>query len=224
MKSWNGRWFLSLFGVLCFSVCTRAQDVPVEKLRKELELLQMERDALVRETVQLRKRIDQLHKDTRTELAEARLEIDVLKAKLDRLTDCLAEYEKAHKAPPKPAAAPMTAEARGLVGGTPVANPLPRVSRKPGDPIKGKVTEISEKSALVGLSLGSEDGIRAGQELECYRLGLQDAPGKNQPIYVGKMRIIRVTPTESVATYVPLQGLERRPMVGDEVASELLVK
>jgi hypothetical protein len=93
---------------------------------------------------------------------------------------------------------------------------------KPGEPLKGKITEVSGSSSLVAVSLGSEDGIQAGQELECYWLGSVDSHGKNPPVYFGKVRIMRIAPRESVGQYIPLRGMDRRPTVGDEVASELL--
>jgi hypothetical protein len=220
MLAWGKRHLLVIAALMLLAVPAQAQQVLIEALRKENDLLRVERDALLKDKVELQQKLAELQNEDRSELEKARLEIDVLRTKLDRLTQRLEDY---HRLQREQNAAAAT-EGRGGSDGVTRANHVERIVGKPAESLKGKITEVSESAALLALSIGSEDGAAAGQELECYRLGSLDPKDNNPPLYLGKVRILRVTTKQAVAQYLPPRGMERRPMVGDDVASDLLPK
>lgn len=96
-------------------------------------------------------------------------------------------------------------KAGGTVGtGLTAKNPPP-------ENVEGIVTK-TDRSGLLTLSIGSDDGLAKGHTLEVFRL----SPAK----YLGTVRIISVTPHEAVAQPVsrPLGTIQQ----GDRVASKIL--
>jgi hypothetical protein len=81
----------------------------------------------------------------------------------------------------------------------------------PPENVEGIVTK-TDRSGLLTLSIGSDDGLTKGHTLEVFRL----SPAK----YLGTVRIISVTPHEAVAQPVsrPLGTIQQ----GDRVASKIL--
>jgi hypothetical protein len=61
--------------------------------------------------------------------------------------------------------------------------------------IRGKITRVDEKG-LVRLSIGSDDGVRVGQEFQAYRL-------EPEPKYLGSVTALEVTAKEAVGRFTP---------------------
>lgn len=87
-------------------------------------------------------------------------------------------------------------------------------SNPPPENVEGMV-RAADSSGLLKLSIGSDSGIAKGHTLELYRL----ASVPSQSKYLGRVRVLDVTPHESVAQ--PLGRLSDKPQPGDRVASRL---
>jgi hypothetical protein len=84
-------------------------------------------------------------------------------------------------------------------------------SNPPPDSVEGLVRRA--EGNLVTISIGSDAGLQRGHTLEVFRLG-------QTPTYIGKVRIIEVTPTKAVGQAV---GRMTVPMkVGDIVSSRIM--
>jgi uncharacterized protein YhaN len=77
----------------------------------------------------------------------------------------------------------------------------------------GHVTAALEHG-LVEISLGSDDGIRKGHQLEIYRVG------GGQNTYVGRVEVVQTSPDKSVCKVDP-KFQNSNVMVGDRVASKI---
>jgi hypothetical protein len=77
-------------------------------------------------------------------------------------------------------------------------------------PLEGTVQEVTDGKLLV-LSIGSDDGVRKGEQFEIYRL-------KPKPVYVGRAEVTNVQAHVSAARLI--RGKE--PHAGDHVARELI--
>jgi hypothetical protein len=61
--------------------------------------------------------------------------------------------------------------------------------------VEGTITKVDAKSGAVSISVGSDAGLRKGDELYVYRLGTaKDAA----PKYLGWITIVAIQPTEGV--------------------------
>ena len=81
----------------------------------------------------------------------------------------------------------------------------------PPDNLEGTVRRADGN--LVTISLGSDAGLTRGQTLEVFRLG-------NNPRYIGRIRVVEVTPTQAVG-----QATGRLSMpiqANDRVASRII--
>jgi outer membrane murein-binding lipoprotein Lpp len=87
---------------------------------------------------------------------------------------------------------------------------------------QGKITAIGKDGKRVQISIGADAGIKEGQSLEVFRLG--SATTGKRAIYLGTMKLIRVDAEAALGEFKSAPGNDYRPKVGDEVASELLVK
>lgn len=80
--------------------------------------------------------------------------------------------------------------------------------------INGRIEKIDPKDpALVSISVGSDAGLATNHVLEVYRL-------KPAPFYLGRIRVIAVTPQKAVARRVGTLPVAT-PEVGDQVTSRL---
>jgi hypothetical protein len=78
--------------------------------------------------------------------------------------------------------------------------------------LRGKILKAEGKHLL--LSVGSDDGVRRGEKLEVFRL-------RPQPVYLGRVEILEVTPHSSVARPVAPFARGDSPRAGDEVARQI---
>jgi hypothetical protein len=88
-------------------------------------------------------------------------------------------------------------------------------------PVLGKITEIGKDGRLLQISLGLEAGVKQGQVLEVFRLATRPT---QRSLYLGTLTLIRVDPQAALGQFKSVGGLEYRPVVGDDVSSELSVK
>jgi hypothetical protein len=103
--------------------------------------------------------------------------------------------------------------ARALASGVGGSGRLPGIMAKSPPPsnVEGLVKKVDNN--LITISIGSDDGIQRGHELSVYRLG-------TNPKYVGKVRIVEVTPKSAVAEAI---GRHNGPMlVNDRVGVDPL--
>jgi hypothetical protein len=80
------------------------------------------------------------------------------------------------------------------------------------DDIEGAIKATDPKSGLVTINIGSDAGLHKGDSLEVYRL-------KPEPIYLGSIQILSVTPTEAVAK--PTREPRVPLVVGDRIATAI---
>jgi hypothetical protein len=92
---------------------------------------------------------------------------------------------------------------------------LASASNPPPDNIEGLV-RTADPGGLLKLTIGSDSGLAKGHTLEIYRL----SPIPSQSKYLGRVRILDVTPHEAVAQ--PLGRLSDKPQAGDHVATRIL--
>jgi hypothetical protein len=79
-------------------------------------------------------------------------------------------------------------------------------------PVHGEVARIDEQNKRMELTIGSDDGLVPGHELELYRL-------KPRSEYLGKVRILTVEPDRAVAVVVGKTIQGKKIKEGDIVAS-----
>jgi hypothetical protein len=88
-------------------------------------------------------------------------------------------------------------------------------SRAPANPLPDSVEGLVQRAEgnLVTISIGSDAGLLRGHTMEVFRLG-------QTPRYLGKVRIVEVTPTRAVGQAI---GKMAAPMkVGDIVSSRIM--
>jgi hypothetical protein len=86
----------------------------------------------------------------------------------------------------------------------------------PPENVEGLVS-VADPGGLLKLTIGSDAGLAKGHTLELYRLATVRS---QQSKYLGRVRILDVTPHEAVAQ--PLGRLSDKPQAGDHVASRIL--
>lgn len=91
---------------------------------------------------------------------------------------------------------------------------------RPAPPVDGLVLETrlgaTGRTQMVVISIGSDDGLRVGHELDVYRLG----NGQDKTLYLGKVKIIDVEADRAVATVTQL-ARNGNIEVGDNVTTNL---
>jgi hypothetical protein len=94
-------------------------------------------------------------------------------------------------------------------GGTSPSGAQPTTNPPPED-VEGRVV-TADPSGYLRLSIGSDSGLAKGHTLELFRL--------SPPKYLGRVRVVEVTPHESVAQ--PVGRPTDKPVPGDKVRSRL---
>jgi multidrug efflux pump subunit AcrA (membrane-fusion protein) len=85
----------------------------------------------------------------------------------------------------------------------------------PPEHVEGLI-KTADASGLLKLTIGSDAGLVKGHTLEVFRI----SPIASQSKYLGKVRILDVTPQEAVAQ--PIGRLSDKPQAGDHVADKIL--
>ena len=79
--------------------------------------------------------------------------------------------------------------------------------------VDGVVTSVIG-DGLIEISLGSDDGLRKGHQLEVYRMN------GGQSTYVGRVEVVKTDPSKSVCKIDP-KFQNSNVMVNDRVASKI---
>jgi hypothetical protein len=95
--------------------------------------------------------------------------------------------------------------------GAPATGVARRTSNPPPDDVEGLVRRAEGR--LVTITIGSDAGLAKGQTLEVFRFG-------NTPRYIGRIKIVDVTPTQAVGEVVGKLTAAIRE--GDTVASNIM--
>src|SRR5690606_20255127 len=89
-------------------------------------------------------------------------------------------------------------------------------------PVVDGIVEATQKSSrgvteFVQISIGSDDGLVEGHELDVYRTGLSNG---SRPVYLGRIKLTTVEPDRAVGvvTHRPKNGIIER---GDNVTTQL---
>jgi len=163
-----------------------------------LESNQARLDAMDKETNQLRASLRD-SQQARNEKFDQVVQLMDKVAELEGVKKNLQEYEK--QLLTQVARQKRVLESRNLDEFTPVVDVPPRVD--------GIVTAVGEKD-LIEISLGSDDGLRAGHTLDVFR----------NNSYLGRVKIVRTEPDKAVAEIL---GAYRKGIIrkGDRVATKL---
>ncbi|QGJ71241.1 Hypothetical protein PBC10988_29450 [Planctomycetales bacterium 10988] len=153
-------------------------------LRKELLEVQRARSSHFDELVRLRDEVNMF----RGELDRLKSRRDQLVNQVNKLQDVLAYLGETEH----------SIENRQAYG-------APRV--------EGRILDLDPQEKLVEISLGSDDGILSGHQLEVYRMG-------NDPRYLGRIEIVRPYPDRAVAKVVP--GTMKGPFERNDYVSTKL--
>jgi hypothetical protein len=183
----------------------------LEVLRKEKEARELEREKAQAELAAARLELEAASKVVADLRAEVRTQQDKVDEQVDRAAKLASElHEKesflAIAGERKAQLEKQVANARLLLqqSGLSIDN-LPRDSVPR---IDGVVTNVVDDS--IELSLGGDDGIQAGHELDVYR----------NDQYLGRVRVVSIKPDKAVA--VILRDFVRGPIQrGDRVATRL---
>jgi hypothetical protein len=81
-------------------------------------------------------------------------------------------------------------------------------------PVTGKVKRVDPTNRRIEMTIGSDDGLVIGHELNIYRLD-------PRPEYVGKVKIVEVDPDQAVASVVGRTYQGKKIKEGDIVSSTL---
>jgi len=142
------------------------------------------------------KKIEQLQLEVielRKRVVEAELRTKSVQTRNEQLLDQLASTQK---------------ELARLKGEKP---PRDKAINPPAEKVDGLVKKVNAE-AFVVISIGSEAGLQVGHTLEVYRL-------MPNPLFLGTIRIVEVTPTEAVCKR--MGRLKEAIQAGDHVASQI---
>ncbi|MBX6314866.1 MAG: hypothetical protein IRY99_18395 [Isosphaeraceae bacterium] len=84
----------------------------------------------------------------------------------------------------------------------------------PKEEVEGEVTRVDPRNTHVEISIGSDDGLSVGNELDVYRL-------KPEPTYIGKIRIESVDPDQAVGRVINGTRHGIKIKEGDIVSSKI---
>jgi hypothetical protein len=184
----------------------------VVQLAKQVADKEAENGSLTTTLLSNQSRLDAMDKETnqlRASLRDAQQARDAKFDQVVQLMDKVAELEGVKKSLQEYEKQLLTQvarqkrvlESRNLDEFTPVDEVPPRVD--------GIVTAVGEKD-LIEISLGSDDGLRAGHTLDVFR----------NNSYLGRVKIVRTEPDKAVAEIL---GAYRKGIIrkGDRVATKL---
>ncbi len=80
--------------------------------------------------------------------------------------------------------------------------------------VEGEVLKVDSKNQLIEISIGSDDGLVAGHELDLYRT-------KPTPEYLGKVRILETDPNQSSARVIGKTIHGKKIERGDHVTTKI---
>lgn len=167
-----------------------------DALQETLNKRREELDAIRKEIVDVHRAREEHFANViklRDEVNQLKGELDRLKIRRDQLVEQIAKQDR-------------ILAVHGLSRHTPENYEKP-------PRVEGRITAFNTKEKLVEISIGSDDGILRGHELEVFRL-------TPQPRYLGKIKVLNTHPDRAVAKVVP--GTEKGAFErNDHVATTL---
>lgn len=168
------------------------RDSEVEELRKFRQELIDQKAALLKENSELKDKLQQKENDLKLTLGRN-----------EEMFNEIGELERYIVAVRQTYKVPGPQEILGAVTGQAVPPPPPDV--------EGIIERVDKEGRFMQISLGEDDGLRPGQQLEVWRQG-------NDPRYLGKVRVETTEATTSVVKPVSLTGLvQANDRVGPEI-------
>jgi hypothetical protein len=167
------------------------RDDEIQQLRKFREELITQKTALLKENTELKDKLQQATNDLK--LTQARNE-DVV-GQVSELERYIAAVRQNFKVP-------GPEEVLGAVGAQ---------APPPPPDVEGIVTKVDKEGKFAQISLGEDDGLRPGQQLQVWRQ-------KPEPKYLGSVKVTTTEPTSAVVTPIVLTGLiQPNDRVGPEI-------
>jgi chromosome segregation ATPase len=169
-----------------------------EKAVAEIALMRKERDILVKQSDNARAALLEAQKELNLERrrsTENRIDADSFKQKAERMQARIVELEK--------------------IIATELAE-IPNAKRNPAkldrlEDVRGEVRAVTSDGLMVVISLGSDAGIKMGHEVFIYRPGKDPKDAR----YLGKVKIAKTEPKQSVGQFTPAPNEKTRPETGD---------
>lgn len=164
----------------------------VEQLRKFREELVGQKSQLLKEKSELQDKLQQTSNDLTLTLARN-----------EEMVTQIGELERYITAVRQSYKIPGPEDVLGAVTGQPAPPPPPGV--------EGVVTRVDREGKFYQISLGEDNGIKPGQQLEVWRQG-------KDPRYLGKVRVDTSEANTAVVKPVSLNGLiQENDRVGPEI-------
>lgn len=189
------------------------KEVDPAALKAENSQLRMERDALEAQVRILQIQLE----ESRLSVVNIKMELETLEFRCRKLQEELKlvkmdKKEAAIQTVSRPKPQPAEQGPKPANDGDLPVNP------------QGKITAISANGRMMQISIGAETGIKKGQLLEVFRLGVSNPKERVAPLYLGTLTLIRIENNAALGHFQSAPGFERHARVGDEVAAELFVK
>jgi hypothetical protein len=163
----------------------------IEQLRKFREELISQKSTLLKENNDLKDKLQQATNDLK--LTQARNE-DVV-SQVSELERYIAAIRQSYKVP----------------GPEEILNAVGAQAPPPPPDVEGIVTKVDKEGKFFQISLGEDDGLRPGQQLQVWRQ-------KPEPKYLGSVKVTTTEPTTAVVTPIVLTGLiQQNDRVGPEI-------
>lgn len=164
----------------------------IDELRKFREELIAQKGELLKENSELK---DQLQQSTN--------DLTLTQSRNEELVTQVSDLERYITVVRQNYKIPGPEDVLGTVTGEPVPPPPPDV--------EGIVERVDREGKFFQISLGEDDGIKPGQQLEVWRQG-------NDPRYLGRVRVETTEATTAVVKPVSLNGLiQANDRVGPEI-------
>jgi hypothetical protein len=180
-----------------FETAAKAAQADVSRRQADVEKLRETNADLINQTGKLTKDKN----DLRDRAVAAEIQATALKDRLARTETQMRDLAKALEDAKKTS---------GSGGRTLLASS----GNPPPEHVEGLI-KTADPGGLLKLTIGSDAGLVKGNTLEVFRL----SPIASQSKYLGKVRVLDVTPHEAVAQ--PIGRLSDKPQAGDHVADRI---
>jgi hypothetical protein len=167
------------------------RDDEITQLRKFREELIAQKSAMLKENTELKDKLQQATNDLK--LTQARNE-DIVN-QVSELERYIAAVRQSYKIP----------------GPEELLTAVGAQAPPPPPDVEGIVTRVDKEGKFFQISLGEDDGVRPGQQLQVWRQ-------KPEPKYLGSVKVTSTEPTTAVVTPIVLTGLiQQNDRVGPQI-------
>ncbi|MBY0586647.1 hypothetical protein K2X85_05690 [bacterium] len=167
------------------------RDDEITQLRKFREELIAQKSAMLKENTELKDKLQQATNDLK--LTQVRNE-DVVN-QVSELERYIAAVRQSYKVP----------------GPEEILTAVGAQAPPPPPDVEGIVTRVDKEGKFFQISLGEDDGLRPGQQLQVWRQ-------KPEPKYLGTVKVTATEPTTAVVSPITLTGLiQQNDRVGPEI-------